>query len=159
MYTYYVYHIPGIKIGCTTDLNKRMKDQGFTNWEILWQEDGNYEFGWIAGNKEIELQKQYGYKIDNNNYQISRNNRRLSELNKLESKKIYNYRTSESSSRGGITTTKNINHQKNAAKASINSLKHNTKQTYICELCGRIIISLGGLNSHKRKHKKSETLS
>ena len=52
-----------------------MKDQGFTSWEILWEQDGDYDFGWIAGDKEIELQKQYGYKIDSVHYQISRNNR------------------------------------------------------------------------------------
>jgi hypothetical protein len=74
-YTYYIYHIEGIKIGCTTDLIKRMADQGFTEWEILWQEEGDYDFGWIAGDKEIELQKEYGLPIDNSNYQISRNNR------------------------------------------------------------------------------------
>ena len=32
---YYIYHIPGIKIGCTNQLKKRMKVQGFTDWEIL----------------------------------------------------------------------------------------------------------------------------
>lgn len=74
-YTYYVYHIPGIKIGCTTEIKKRMKDQEFTNWEILWEEVGNYEFGWIAGDKEIELQKEYNYKVDKVHYQISRENR------------------------------------------------------------------------------------
>ena len=74
-YTYYIYHIPGEKIGCTTDLVKRMKNQGFTNWEILWQEEGDYEFGWIAGEKEIELQKQYGLPVDTINYQQSRMNR------------------------------------------------------------------------------------
>jgi len=53
-----------------------MKDQKFTNWEILWQEEGDYEFGWIAGDKEQELQKLYGYKIDKNHYQKSREVRR-----------------------------------------------------------------------------------
>ena len=74
-YTYYIYKIEGIKIGCTTDLEKRMSDQGFTEWEILWQEEGDYDFGWIAGDKELELQEQYRYPVDNNNYQISRINR------------------------------------------------------------------------------------
>jgi DNA-binding XRE family transcriptional regulator len=75
IYTYYVYLIPGVKIGCTTDLEKRMNDQGFTEWEILWYADGNYEFGWIAGDKEKELQELYGYRIDATHYQISRMNR------------------------------------------------------------------------------------
>lgn len=75
-YTYYIYHIEGNKIGCTTDLEKRMRDQGFTEWEILWQEDGDYDHGWIAGDKELELQKQYSYRVDDCHYQVSRENRR-----------------------------------------------------------------------------------
>ena len=51
---YYIYHIPGVKIGCTNDLDKRMSDQGFTNWEIL----ETHEDGWVAGDREIELQKK-----------------------------------------------------------------------------------------------------
>ena len=74
-YTYYIYHIPGIKIGCTTEIEKRMKDQGFTNWEILWQQEGDFDFGWTAGDKEIELQRQYGLPVDKSNYQISRMHR------------------------------------------------------------------------------------
>lgn len=77
MYTYTVYHIPGIKVGCTADFEKRMKDQGFTNWEILWQQEGDYEFGWVAGDKEIELQTEYGYKRDNKHYQLSRECRKI----------------------------------------------------------------------------------
>ena len=32
---YYIYHIPGVKIGCTSQLKIRMRKQGFTEWEIL----------------------------------------------------------------------------------------------------------------------------
>ena len=80
IYTYYVYF--GIKpngdskIGCTTEFEKRISDQGLTNCEILWQQEGDWDFGWIAGNKEIELQKMYGVKVDKIHYQISRENRR-----------------------------------------------------------------------------------
>ncbi len=69
---YYIYHIPGEKIGCTSNLEKRMSDQGFTEWEIL----ETYEDGWIAGDREIELQKEYGYKVDTIHYMISVQNRR-----------------------------------------------------------------------------------
>ena len=71
MKTYYIYHILGIKIGCTEDLEKRMADQGFTEWEIL----ETHTDGWIAGDREIELQKQYGYPVDKVHYMISRRNR------------------------------------------------------------------------------------
>ena len=70
--TYYIYHISGIKIGCTTELEFRMRAQGFTEWEILWQQEGDWDFGWIAGDKELELQEQYGYEIDKTHYQVVR---------------------------------------------------------------------------------------
>ena len=70
-YTYYIYHIPGVKVGCTNELENRMADQGFTEWEIL----ETHEDGWLAGDREIELQKEYGYRVDTIHYMISRENR------------------------------------------------------------------------------------
>ena len=70
--TYYIYHIPGIKIGCTNQLEKRMSDQGFTEWEILETHDD----GWLAGDREQELQKEYGLPVDTSHYMISIENRR-----------------------------------------------------------------------------------
>ena len=150
-YTYYIYHIPGIKIGCTTDLAKRMKDQGFTNWEILWQEEGDYEFGWIAGEKEIELQKQYGYKVDKSNYQISRQNRAI--WNNDTRNKIW----------------LNIKHQSNAGKSSkgisrgLGRKVENTENyrtaalqrpTRPCEICGNPV-KVNVYKQHVNSHKKS----
>ena len=58
---YYIYHIPGIKIGCSVNPKRRVKAQKYNNYEIIEQHtDIN-----IASEREIELQKQYGYKIDN----------------------------------------------------------------------------------------------
>ena len=68
---YFIYHILGIKIGCTNQLEKRMSDQGFTEWEILEE----HTDGWLAGDREIELQKEYGYKVDKCHYMISLQNR------------------------------------------------------------------------------------
>ena len=70
-FTYYIYHIAGVKIGLTKDLEKRMREQGFTEWEILWQEDGDWDFGWIAGDKELELQKEYGLPVDKRHYMVT----------------------------------------------------------------------------------------
>lgn len=60
MYT--IYHIPAkSKIGCTEQEPEiRVKAQGFTDFEILEIHEDIY----IASNREIELQKQYGYKVD-----------------------------------------------------------------------------------------------
>jgi hypothetical protein len=172
-YTYYIYHIPGVKIGCTTDLAKRMQDQGFTNWEILWQQDGDYEFGWIAGENEIELQKLYDYKVDTVNYQISRQNRF-----KFDGSQRTHNLTFEDRSKGGSTSGKNnveSGHLRSIAHlgGSANTLKQqearkingqlnysmgakaSSNKIFECPECGRKIKSIGGLNSHRRTHKKS----
>jgi len=67
MTVYYLYHIPGKKIGVTRDLNNRVTlMQGYksSEYEVLASsEDINY-----ISSKEIELQKSYGYKIDRQSY-------------------------------------------------------------------------------------------
>lgn len=57
---YYIYHIPGNKIGCSINPKLRVKLQKHSNYEILEQ----YEDINIASKREIELQKEFGYKVD-----------------------------------------------------------------------------------------------
>ncbi len=58
---YYIYHIPGVKIGCTNNLHRRLKvEQNANSFEVLEQHNDIH----IASNREIELQKKYGYKVD-----------------------------------------------------------------------------------------------
>jgi hypothetical protein len=60
---YYLYHIPGKKIGVT-------RNQGYAEneYEVLEQsEDINY-----ISDREIELQKSYGYKVDDVKYKIKK---------------------------------------------------------------------------------------
>ena len=64
---YYLYHIPGKKIGVTCNLNRRVTiTQGYNpdEYEVLDQSD---DIDYIS-EKEIELQKSYGYKIDRKKY-------------------------------------------------------------------------------------------
>jgi NTP pyrophosphatase (non-canonical NTP hydrolase) len=64
---YYLYHIPGKKIGVTRDLNTRVTlIQGYkpSEYEVLDQSD---DIDYIS-DKEIELQKSYGYKVDRKKY-------------------------------------------------------------------------------------------
>ena len=64
---YYLYHIPGKKIGVTRDLNNRVTlIQGYnpSEYEVLDQSD---DIDYIS-DKEIELQKSYGYKVDRKKY-------------------------------------------------------------------------------------------
>ena len=72
---YYLYHIPGKKIGVTVDPRMRVeKQQGYKphQYEILLVTDNIDE----VSNKEIELQKRYGYRVDRKLYK-NLNNREM----------------------------------------------------------------------------------
>jgi len=57
---YYIYHIQGVKVGCSTNPKKRVKEQGYSNYVII---ESHSDIN-IAANRELELQKEYGYKVD-----------------------------------------------------------------------------------------------
>ena len=64
---YYIYHITGKKIGVTRNLNTRVTlIQGYKEgeYEVLEQSD---DIDYIS-DREIELQKSYGYKVDRTKY-------------------------------------------------------------------------------------------
>jgi hypothetical protein len=65
---YYIYHIKGVKIGCSTEPERRVNKQGYTEFEILEQHTDIH----IADKREKELQIQYGYKVDTATYKQSR---------------------------------------------------------------------------------------
>ena len=61
--TYYIYHIPGKKIGVTCDLNNRVTvQQGYSpgEYEIL---ESSSDIDYIS-DKERTLQREYGYRVD-----------------------------------------------------------------------------------------------
>jgi len=65
--TYYIYHIPGKKIGVTRDLKYRVEEQqgyGPDEYDIVMKSD-NIDF---ISEQEIYLQKQYGYRVDDEPY-------------------------------------------------------------------------------------------
>jgi hypothetical protein len=64
---YYIYHIPNVKIGCTKNPSNRIKQQTSNDYEILETHTDIH----IASQREIELQKQYGYSIDKSTYKQS----------------------------------------------------------------------------------------
>jgi NTP pyrophosphatase (non-canonical NTP hydrolase) len=73
---YYLYHIPGKKIGVTRNLNNRVTHQqgfGADEYEVLLTSD---DIDYIS-DKEIELQKSYGYKVDRQKYNF------LTKLNQI----------------------------------------------------------------------------
>ena len=60
---YYIYHIPGEKIGVTKDLSRREKENGHT--QIILEE---HTCIFQVSDRELELQTQYGYRVDSNPY-------------------------------------------------------------------------------------------
>ena len=65
--TYYIYHIPGKKIGVTRDLKHRVEEQqgyGPDEYDIVMKSD-NIDY---ISEQEIYLQKMYGYRDDDGPY-------------------------------------------------------------------------------------------
>ena len=79
--TYCIYHIPGKKIGVTNNLEDRVtRQQGYTEdeYEVLDMSD---DISYIS-HREIELQKQFGYKVDQKLYKDLRPNKtKLNHMN------------------------------------------------------------------------------
>jgi hypothetical protein len=61
---YYIYHIEGVKIGCSKNPKRRVKQQGYTEYTILETHTDIQ----IASERERSLQKEYGFKVDNKQY-------------------------------------------------------------------------------------------
>lgn len=80
---YKIYHIPGKKIGVTRNLNKRVTEQqGYApdEYEVLEQSD---DINYIS-DREIELQKSYGYKVDRQSYRNLINKNTQMQINATE---------------------------------------------------------------------------
>ena len=81
--TYYLYHIPGKKVGVTRDLEKRVhKQQGYYpgEYEIIEQSD---DIDFISAG-EIIMQKCYGYKVDETPYNKLKFNNKEMNINITE---------------------------------------------------------------------------
>ena len=115
---YYIYHIPGKKIGVTRNLNSRVTEQqGYASdeYEVLLTSD-DIEY---VSTQEIELQKSYGYKVDRQSYKnlINKNNKMKINateqtstfpcpLNKLKGRLMDNLGLSWDTDHGKFTITK-----------------------------------------------------
>ena len=78
--TYYIYHIPGKKIGVTRDLNKRVTEQqGYEphEYEILEETDDIDEASYM----ERMLQEEFGYCVDEIPYNELKFNKEENEMN------------------------------------------------------------------------------
>jgi len=79
--TYYLYHVPGKKIGVTCNLKHRVEEQqGYKEgeYEVILQTDDIS----LVSDAEITLQKAYGYRVDRQLYKdLYKNN--FKELNNM----------------------------------------------------------------------------
>jgi len=165
-YTYYIYHIVGVKIGLTTNIEHRMTEQGFIEYDILLTGDGDYEHGWYMGDLEIKLQKEYGYKVDTSHYMVSRNNRPKwgdSEKQSLYSKQVKNRyvfdNTKEHQSKAAnIAWDKHRDKMLAAANENIkiarlaawSSPNRASLQEFYCVECDRTIKGAGPAGRHRK---------
>jgi hypothetical protein len=140
MVKYYIYHIPTFKwkdgsigkIGCAKDHIQRVSEQGYSEYTILEIHNCIYE----ASKREIELQKEHGYKVDASPYFISVKNRRKW--------------SKEDASKGGKTNVK-TGHLLKISKlgGKSNNVTERNKQKIKCIYCNRLI---GGVANYKRYH-------
>jgi hypothetical protein len=140
MKTYYVYHIPNFvrndgslgKIGCTSmSIEERAAQQGYTEVELLETHTDIY----IASDREIELQKEYGYPVDNVSYWQSVENR-----HKWDNNTRHNFTKEECSRAGSLGGNKNkeTGHMSNVGKihGKINGTIAGAR-IHICQYCGQ----------------------
>ena len=81
--TYYIYHIPGKKIGVTRNLQERVtKQQGYEEgeYDILMESD---DISYIS-KQELVLQKAFGYKVDRQSYEMLTPNNKEMKINITE---------------------------------------------------------------------------
>jgi hypothetical protein len=69
---YYIYHVPGVKVGCTTEPSIRLSSQGYSDYQLLEAYEDIYE----ASDREIYLQKLMKYPVDKIPYWKSVENRK-----------------------------------------------------------------------------------
>jgi len=78
--TYYLYHIPGKKIGITKDLKKRVEEQQGYNegeYEVIMESDNILQIS----RDEIMLQKAFGYRVDETPYNKLKFNKKENNMN------------------------------------------------------------------------------
>jgi len=83
MTIYYIYEIPGVKVGCTKDLKRRMQQQKVwfsKQYKVLGAANNPQD----ASDLEREWQIKLGYKTDNNSYDVMLN--KISKMNTPKAK-------------------------------------------------------------------------
>jgi hypothetical protein len=161
---YYIYHIAGVKIGCSKNPKQRVKKQGFTEYTILEQhEDIN-----VVSIREIELQKEYGYTIDNTLYSQTVSSPTIEGTQKggqngalkkwqLENPELYEEIQKKAQYLGGKARGSiqgNINKENGHMSNLGNKMVVYNNRTQECFYCGMITRGVG-VHKHKTKCLKN----
>ena len=92
---FYIYHVPGVKIGCSENPNRRVFEQGYTEYEILETHDCVD----TASRREIELQQEYEYGRDTSSTYLEtilfQQKGQTKEANRKRSSKLIGHKKSE----------------------------------------------------------------
>ncbi len=91
---YHIYHIPGRKIGVTQNLEARVHTQqgyGPGEYEVLESSD---DIDYIS-EKELELQKEYGYRVDRKLYKNLKTETKSMKINVTEQTTTFPYPVSK----------------------------------------------------------------
>ena len=86
--TYYLYHIPGKKIGVTRDLKERVENQqGYSSdeYDVIYSTEDIEE---ISAN-EISMQEAFGYKVDKVPYNKLKCNKMKIKINVTEKQQLF----------------------------------------------------------------------
>ena len=151
-YTFTVYHIPGVKVGCDHDINRidnRPRQLGHEEWEVLHQTKDIFE----ASDLEIKELRKRGFKVDGNYWNtyvssIITNRRRWKQGRQ---KMIDSFvKAGEIASRewrkNNPKRVKEI--VSKAAKATAKSINRSVRQMRSCPHCGKITNALNSKRWH-----------
>ena len=142
--TYYLYHVPGKKIGVTCNLKHRVEEQqGYQEgeYEVILQTDDIS----LVSEAEISLQKAYGYRVDrqlykdlykNNFKQLNNMNINITEqtttfpcpVNKLKGQLMDNIGMNWETEHGEFSINK---HSINWIMRNIQTSKYNDQRSYV----------------------------
>ncbi len=87
---YHIYHIPGKKIGVTQNLDGRVHmQQGYLpgEYEVL---ESSEDIDYIS-DRELELQKEYGYRVDRKLYKLIKQETKSMKINVTEQTTTFPY--------------------------------------------------------------------
>ena len=131
---YYIYHIPGTKIGTSIEPAYRVAQQGYNQFDVLEVHADIYE----ASDREIELQKEYGYKVDKIPYWKS-----------IQNRPKWNSQTAKAAGSISPTNTDNYREGGRIAMAKL------AAKRITCEHCGKE----SNPGNHKQHHGDNCKLS